>query len=181
MEILDSKLVSIPKGNANALDFPPPSRDRTRFLRFTLTLNPRLTNPGVLDIDPSEFPSPTATTVYVRAITENGTLRAEINKEMTENNPKVILAFYEQEQVEFDILVKSRYDTAPNPEKYEVWLRDIAAKAKFYACKQYIQKFYVGTLEGTETLAQRIVSLKQHYYNPETQKHRGATTARYRN
>ena len=71
MEILDANLAPLPRGHINALEYPQPLRDRTRFLRFTLTAHPWLTNLGVLAIDPSEFLGQQATTVIIRAILAN--------------------------------------------------------------------------------------------------------------
>jgi hypothetical protein len=49
-------------------------------------------------------------------------------------------------------------------------MREVRAKTKFHACKTLIQKAYVGRLEGTETLAQRLVNIRQRYYDKATQK-----------
>jgi hypothetical protein len=166
-ELLDANLTALTRGNAP--DFPQASRDRARFLRFTLTVHPRLINPGVLDIDPLEFPSQQTTTVYIRALLFNGTLTGVIAKAMLDKTPQKSLAFYAQAKVEFDICVKTCSDAAPDPENYEQWIREITAKTKFYACKQYIQKSYVGRLEGTATLAQHLVNIKQRYYDKVTQ------------
>jgi hypothetical protein len=64
-------------------------------------------------------------------------------------------------QEEFTICNKNRQDTAPDPDKHLQWRREQKAKVKFYACKQCIQKSYVGHLEGTETLAQHVITIKQ--------------------
>jgi hypothetical protein len=63
VETLDANLASLPRGNQNALDHPQAARDRTRFLRFTLTAHPRNINPGALHINPTEFPGQQATAV----------------------------------------------------------------------------------------------------------------------
>jgi hypothetical protein len=168
-ELSDANLTALARGNAP--DFSQASRDnRARILRFTLTvLHPRLINPGVLDIDPLKFPSQQATPVYVRALLFNGNLTGVVTKAMLDETPKNLLAFYAQAEAEFDICIKTRKDATPNPEKYEQWIREITAKTKFYACKQYIQKSHVGRLEGTATLAQRLVNIKQRYYDKVTQ------------
>ena len=95
MEILDANLATLPQGHINALEYPQGSRYRTQFLRFTLTAHPRLTNPGVLAIDPSEFHGQQATTVIIRAMLGNGSLRNETTKITLESNPKLLIQFYE--------------------------------------------------------------------------------------
>jgi hypothetical protein len=119
MEILDANLATLHRGHINALEYPQAARNQTRFLRFTLTAHPRLTNPGAIDVDPAELPGQAATTVIVRALVTNGTLRQEIIKQVLETNPKLLLQFYEQVGEEFNICIKSRYDSAPDPERYE--------------------------------------------------------------
>ena len=51
MELLDYNLTVVPSGNGE--DSTAPVQDRTRFLRFTLTVHPRLIN-----VDPQTFPAP---------------------------------------------------------------------------------------------------------------------------
>jgi hypothetical protein len=168
MEILDTNMATL--GRGPGADFPVATRQRTRFLKFTITVHPRNINPGAIDLDPQVFPLPTATTVYVRALLENGHLAPGLSKQLMEMTPKLVLAFYLNTGTEFDICIKERYDAAPDPEKYETWIKAIKAKTKFHACKQYIQKLFVGRMEGTETLGQRLVNIKQRSFDPITQR-----------
>jgi hypothetical protein len=71
--------------------------------------------------------------------------------------PKLDLAFSLNTGTEFDTCIKERYDAAPDPKKYETWIKPIKAKTKFHACRQCIQKLFVGRMEGTETIGQRLV------------------------
>jgi hypothetical protein len=152
MEILDASLQVIPRGNN--VDFTPQARGRTRYLRFTITVSPRLILPGAMDFDPATFPNPTSTTVYVRALIQNGELADGLTKNLLDNTPKLAILFYTQAETEFDISIKYRSDAAPDQERYVKWLREIKSKTNFFAGKHYIQQSYVGRLEGTETLAQ---------------------------
>jgi hypothetical protein len=152
VEILDANLAPIAGGAG--IDFPALARARTRYLRFTITVHPRNINTGAIDIDQHFFPLPQATVVYVRALLVNGALAPIITKAVLETNPKFLVFLYAQAHTEFDICIKDRYDAAPDPEKYQSWLREVTAKTKFMACKEYIWSLYVGRLEGTETLAQ---------------------------
>ncbi len=171
MEILDANLEPLTRGNINAVEFPQASRHSTRFLRFTLTAHPRLTNPGALDIDQAECQGQQATTVIVRALqAANGTLRPEITKHLLETNPKLLLQFYAHEGADFDICIKSRYDAAPDPERHDTWIREVSAKTKYQACKQIMQKACVGRLEGIETLAQRLQNIRQRQHDKATQR-----------
>ena len=170
MEILDANLAVIPRGaNPNA-DFTQAARDRTRYLRFTITVSPRAIPPGVMDFDPATFPSPTSSTVYVRALMQNNGLAQGISKHLLDQTPKLVLYFYDLAQTEFDVSIKYRSDAAPDQEKYQKWLRDIKSKTKFYAGKHYIQQSYVGRLEGTETLAQRLTSVRQRTFDTKSQR-----------
>jgi hypothetical protein len=168
MELLDASLALLPRGNANA-EFSQAARDRTRYIRFTLTVRPRLINPGVMDVDPATFPAPTSTTVYVRALMDHGSLAPGITKNLLDTTPKLLVFFYTQAHTEFDISIKYRSDAAPDQEKYAKWLRDVKSKTKFFAGKHYIQQSYVGRLEGTETLGQRLTSIKQRTFDTKTQ------------
>ena len=169
MEILDANLATIPRGLPH-LDYTQAARARTRYLRFTITVSPRLIVPGVMDFDPATFPNPTSNTVYVRALMQNGALAPGLSKHLLDNTPKLALLFYTQAQTDFDVSIKWRSDAAPDQEKYTKWLREIKSKTKFYAGKHYIRQSYVGRLEGTETLAQRLTSLRQKTFDPTTQK-----------
>lgn len=144
MESLDSYLAKLPRGHINALEYPQASRDRTRLLRFTLTPHPCLTNPGVLAIDPSEFPGQQATTVIARAMLRNGSPSNEITKNVISTNPKLLLHSYEQQGTEFNICIKSRYDSAPALEQYDTWIRKLSAKTTYHARKHLSQKACVG-------------------------------------
>jgi hypothetical protein len=70
-----------------------------------------LINPGVLDIDAMEFPNQQATTVYVRAILEDGTLIPGITKQLLEDTPKVVIIFYAQPELDSDICINNRSDS----------------------------------------------------------------------
>jgi hypothetical protein len=70
-----------------------------------------------------------------------------------------------QEGEEFDACIKSRYDAAPDPDKHATWLQELTAKTKYYACKQIVQKTYVGRLEGIKTLAQQLTNVKQKQWD----------------
>ena len=167
MEIVDASLLVIPRGAQ--VDFTDHQRARTRYLRFTLTVSPRLIIPGDMDFDPDTFPTPTSNTVYVRALIQNGGLAPGISKNLLDQTPKLALLFYTQANVEFDISIKHRSDAAPDQEKYEKWLREVHSKTKFYALQHYIRLSYVGRLEGTETLAQRLTRLCQRIVDPSSQ------------
>ena len=168
IEILDANLDVLPRGTT--ADFAANTRTRARFIRLTLTIQPRLINPGVLDIDAQLFPNPSATTVYVRLLLQHGTLHAGINKFLLDNSPKLLIALYHQAGQEFDLCIKSRYDAAPDPERYDKWLMEVKAKVKFTAIQQYVQNFFIGPLEGTETISQRLIAIKQRYYDRQTNK-----------
>jgi hypothetical protein len=155
MEMLDANLVVTPRGNPNA-DFTPNAWDRTPYLHFTVTVSPQLIIPGAMDFDPSTFLSPTSTTACVRALMQNGGLAQGATKYLLDNTPKLLLVFYRQANTEFDISIKHRSDAAPDQEKCAKWLREIKSRTKFFAAKHHIQQSYVGRLEGTETLAQRL-------------------------
>jgi hypothetical protein len=90
---------------------------------------------------------------------QNGALAAGLLKHLLENAPNLALLFYRQAQAEFNVTIKHRSDAAPDQERCTKWLREIKAKTKFHAAKHHIQQSYVGRLEGTETLAQRLTSL----------------------
>ena len=170
MEILDANLAVMPRGVNPNVDFSQNARDRTRYLRFTITVSPRAIVPGAMDFDPATFPSPTSTTACVRALMHNGTLAQGISKNLLDQTPKLVLFFYDHAHAEFDVSIKHRYDDAPDQEKYAKWLRDVKSKTKFYAGKHYIQQSYVGRLEGTETLAQRLTSVKQRTFDAKSQR-----------
>jgi hypothetical protein len=95
METLDASLAVIPRGNPN-IDFTQPVRDRTRYLGFTITVSPRLIDPGEMEVDPQTFPAPTSTTVFVRALLENGTLVEAISKNLVDTTPTLVLLLYTQ-------------------------------------------------------------------------------------
>jgi hypothetical protein len=63
IELLDSNLTLLGRGDGQ--DCPQNTRDGTRYIRFTLTVHPHNINPGVLDIDPLQFPTQIVTTVHV--------------------------------------------------------------------------------------------------------------------
>jgi hypothetical protein len=84
VKILDADLATLQRqGHVNALKNPQAARNQTRFSGFTFTAHPHSANPGAIDIDPAQFPSKTATTVILRALTKaDGTLRSEITKNL---------------------------------------------------------------------------------------------------
>jgi hypothetical protein len=168
METLDANLTVIPRG-ANA-DFTQAARDRTRYLLFTITVSPRDMLPGVMDFDPATFPSPTSTTACVRALMQNNGLAQGTSKHLLDQTPRLVLYFYDHPNIEFDASIKYRSDAAPDQEKYQKWLRDIKSKTKFFAGKHYIQQSYVGRLEGTETLAQRLTGVQQRTFDAKSQR-----------
>ena len=152
------------------MDFPSAMRQRTRFVRFTLTVSPRHINPGAIDIDPALFPLPTATTVHVRALLHRGQLHPGLSKQLMDHTPKLVLAFYLNAGTDFTICIKERHDAAPDPEKCETWLKVTKAKTKFHACKQCMQKQFAGRMEGTETVGQRPANIKQRTHDPASQR-----------
>jgi hypothetical protein len=81
-------------------------------------------------------------------------LHEQITKQLLVNIPKILLLIYQNAGEEFNICIKNRNDATPDPEKFEIWMREVRAKTKFH-------KAYIGRLEGTETLAQRLVNIKQ--------------------
>jgi hypothetical protein len=168
MEILDANLATLPRGPQNAVEIAPQTRLRVRYLRFTLTVNPQAIIPGAMDFDPASFPNATLTTVCVRALMLNGTLAPGLTKHLLENTPKLVLLFYIQAHTEFDISIKTRCDVGPDQDKYEKWIHEVKCKTKFYAAKHCIQVSHVGRLEGTQTLVQRLTSLKQQTFDPVT-------------
>jgi hypothetical protein len=161
MDILDSNLTIIPQGNG--LDYSLQARERTRFLRFTLTVHPHLITPGATNIDPQSFPLPTPVTVYVRALLNNRFLTLAITKDLLALYPKMLLMIYTQGQQAFDIVIKERNTSAPDPDRFQTWLLEIKAKTRLFALKYYTPESYVGQLEGTKTLAQRLVATKQQH------------------
>jgi hypothetical protein len=163
METLDTNLVVMPRGN-----FSQNTRDCTGCLRFTITVSPRLIVPGAMDFDPSTFPNPTSTTVCVRAPMHNGGLTQGTTKHLLDNPPKLVLFFYEQAKAEFDASIKHQSDTALDQEKHSKWLKRGEIKTKLFAAKHCVQRSYVGRLEGTETLAQRLTSLRQRTLMPRS-------------
>jgi hypothetical protein len=143
MEILDSNLTIIPRGNG--LDYSPQARECTRFLCYTLTDHPRLITPGATNgVDPQSFPLPTAVTFYVGALLDNGFLTLAITKDLLALHPKMLLMIYAQGQQAFDIAIKERNTSEPDPDKFQTWILEIKAKTRIFALKHYIQESYVG-------------------------------------
>jgi hypothetical protein len=170
MELLDATLTVL--GRGAGIDFPNLTRERAHFIRFTLTVNPRLLNTHAIEIEPQTFPSQMSVTVHVRVLLQAGeVLQDQITKQLLVNTPKILLLIYQNAGKEFNICIKNRNeDAAPDPEKFEIWMREVRAKTKFHACKTLIQRAYVGRLEGTETLAQHLVNIRQRYYDKAAQK-----------
>jgi hypothetical protein len=73
----------------------------------------------------------------------------------------VLILIYNAIGQEFLIGQKTTYDAAPDPERQMKWMQEIKAKTKYAAAKQLIQTLYVGRLEGTESLAQRLLKINQ--------------------
>jgi hypothetical protein len=129
MEILDSTFRALNVGNA--LDYPAASRQRARFFRFTLTVNPRLTNTRDLDLDTTSFPSQVTTTAYARMLTDNnGEMHPVITKQLAENTPKLLYTIYEAQAQEFVIAQKHYLSAAPDPDKQKKWLAEIKGEGK---------------------------------------------------
>ena len=71
---------------------------------------------------------------------ETARLHNEITKKILETNPKLLIQLYEHEGTDFNVCIESRYDSAPDPERYNTWIREVSAKTKYYACKQITRK-----------------------------------------
>jgi hypothetical protein len=70
--------------------------------------------------------------------------------------------------VPFHPAQKTHYESATNPETHQKWHNNVKAKSRYQAMIQLIRAFYVGKLEGTESMAQRLQRIKQRTFNPET-------------
>jgi hypothetical protein len=172
MELLDSNFRVLETGHPNAADYPPATRNNVRYFKFTLTVSPREIDPGDLSNDVQLFPTPATTTVYVRAFREQDQLHPQITKQLLDQNLKLLLTIYELNHCDFTLAQKTHYEAAPNPDTQRKWHTQIKAKTKFAAMRQLIQTLYVGRMEGTESMAQRILRIKQRTWNPETQRAR---------
>jgi hypothetical protein len=151
-------------------DYAQLTRSRTRYFRFALTVDPHLVNTRNLNLDTLTFPSQTTTTVYVRALLNAGVLHPNITKNIIENTPKLLILLHNAAGQEFLIGQKTTYDAAPDPERQKKWLQEIRAKTKYAAAKQIIQTLYVGRLEGTESLAQRLLKISQRGWDKGTRR-----------
>jgi hypothetical protein len=169
IELLDSNFRPLAPGNANALDWPQATRNNTRFFKFTLTVNPQLIDPGDLDINPDFFPTPVTTTVYLRALREDNSLHPQLTRQLLTQNTKLLFTVHQINNFDFTLAQKTHYEAAPNPESQKKWQTQLTAKTKFAAMLQIVRTLYVGRMEGTESMAQRILRIKQRSWNPETQ------------
>jgi hypothetical protein len=169
MEILDSTFRPLNLGNG--IDYPAASRQRARFFRFTLTVNPRLANTRDLNLDTTSFPSQVTTTAYARMLVDhNGEIHPAITKQLAESTPNLLYAIYENQGLEFVISQKNYLSAAPNPDTQKKWLTEIKAKTKYQALIQLIQQLYIGRLEGTESMAQRILKVRQRGWDDLTKR-----------
>jgi hypothetical protein len=162
----------LPIGDPAAPDWPPLTRANVRYFKFSLTVNPRSINPGDLDVNPEFFPTQVTTTVYVRAFRQADQLFHQITRDLLANNPKHLLTIYDLNDFDFTLAQKTHYEAAPNPDSQRKWQIQLTAKCKFAAMLQIVRTLYVGRMEGTESMAQRILRIKQRSWNPETQKAR---------
>lgn len=97
------------------LDYTIQTRNRTRYFRFALTVDPRLVNTRNLQLDTLLFPSQATTTVFVRALQQNGSLHPNITKNICENTPKLLILLHNAAGQEFLIGQKTTHDAAPTP------------------------------------------------------------------
>jgi hypothetical protein len=103
VEILDTNVL---QSRGNGVDFPPAARYCTHFLHFTLTVHPRNINCGAINLVPQAFPLPSAPTVRIRALMQDGSLAPGLSKQILDTTPKHFLALYLQANTDFDICIK---------------------------------------------------------------------------
>jgi hypothetical protein len=89
---------------------------------------------------------------------------------LAETNPNLLYAIYETQGQEFVISQKNYQSAAPNPDTQKKWLTEIKAKTKYQALIQLIQQLYIGRLEGTESMAQRILKVRQRGWDETTKR-----------
>jgi hypothetical protein len=166
LELLDSNYAALTFGNG--IDFPAPTRNSVRYFRFTMTIDPQQADTGELKVDAARLPSEQATTVYVRAIREHDSLLPVLSKQLLTADLKMIETIHRANNVAFHPAQKTHYEAATNPETQQKWHNNVKAKARYYAMLQLMRSFYVGQLEGTESMAQRLQRIKQRTFNVET-------------
>jgi hypothetical protein len=166
LELLDANFTTL--ANGAGADWPNGTRTNARYFRFTLTIDPQQADTGDLAVEANGLPSEQATTVYVRALREHDTLIAPFTKQLLMANPKILETIHRANNIPFHPAQKTHYESATNPETHHKWHNNVKAKARYYSMIQLVRTFYVGQLEGTESMAQRLQRIKQRSYNAET-------------
>lgn len=169
-QLLDSDYTALNLGAA--AEYPNATRAHCRFLKFTLSANPRNINTADFTILPALFPSQVTTTVYLRAIRHDDVLHPHISKQVINHNPKLLIDIYQIQHQDFDLCQKTHREYAPNPDTQKQWLDTLIAKTKYEAMRQLVKELYVGRLEGTERLSSRIERIKQRAWDPATSRAR---------
>jgi hypothetical protein len=165
--LLDSQLRPLNLG-ANGLHFPVATRNACRWISFTLITRPRNINTGHLEIEATLFPPPSTVSVYIRAVKLANMLHPEVTRDTLLTDPKSLIEIYDTADEAFDILQIRRTGQPPEHETHALWLENLKAKIEFEAIAQITEKGYVGRAEGIESLAQRILKVKQHQFDPTT-------------
>ena len=166
IKLVDSNFRPLPPGVG--ADWPVRTHADVRFFKLTLTADPRNINPGALDIDPALFPTHTATTVFLRALRINNGVHPQVTKILLEQTPKMLIDLYTLNGMDFTLAQKTHYESAPNPDTQKKWHAVLTAKTKYAVMIQLVRTLYVGRMEGTESMSQRILKIKQRSWNPET-------------
>jgi hypothetical protein len=99
----------------------------------------------------------------------SGKIHQAITKQLVETNPNLLYAIYKTQGQEFVISQKNYLSAAPNPDTQKKWLTEIKAKTKYQALIQLIQQLYIGQLEGTKSMAQQILKVRQRGWDKSTE------------
>jgi hypothetical protein len=131
-ELYDSAMRVIPYGNA-LIQLPQNTKNRTKWIGFTLVVQPRLCNVRAITIDGNRLPPPITAQVYVRALRDpnTGNLHDTITRMLLEINPKDLIELHDFENTEFILQQLSRYNHAPDMDRHKRWLDIQKAKTNY--------------------------------------------------
>jgi hypothetical protein len=172
MELYDLTMRLIPYGNYALVQLPQNTKTRTKWIGFTLFVQPRLCDARSIVIEAQHLPPPVRAQVYIQTlndpVTEN--LYNTITRLLLEINPKDLIELHDYENAEYILQQLSRYNHAPDMDTRKKWLDLQKAEAMYEGLCQITQADYVGKVEGMESLSQRLMRLKQNVYNTKTGK-----------
>jgi hypothetical protein len=164
-ELLDRNASIInPGGGA---DYNNATRQRVRFIRFTLKVRPRAINTNSERVNAEAMPRTVNQSVYLRVITNNNSMINDITRDIVETDIKELLEIWDANEEPFDLMMKSR-EGDPSTHRFKSWMDEIKAETIFEALAQVTAIEYIGKVEGLESITLRLAKLQQIEYDPKT-------------